>query len=94
MLAKKALGLVWGYRMANPNEKYEDNVQGLFYVDRDCIACDTCVGLAGQHFALTDSSDHAFVFKQPSSPQELRVCEEALQTCPVGAIGKESNEWQ
>ena len=74
--------------MANPALKYPENVTGSFFVDTECIACDTCVGLASKFFALTADNSHAYVKAQPSSDLELRVCEEALLHCPVQAIGK------
>ena len=66
---------------------YEDNVPGQFYVNTECIACDTCKDMAPGHFKLTDDYDHAFVFEQPQTEKEFAVCQEALEMCPVAAIG-------
>ena len=73
--------------MANPEFIYPDNTPGHFFVDQTCIACDTCVGIAPAHFALTDDCAHAFVTTQPSTDTDIARCEKALQQCPVQAIG-------
>lgn len=75
--------------MATPTDRYTDNIPGTYYVDTDCIACDTCFGLAPRHFRLTPSHDHAIVYQQPISAQDKTACELALEACPVGAIGND-----
>ncbi|RAP32483.1 ferredoxin [Candidatus Marinamargulisbacteria bacterium SCGC AG-414-C22] len=67
---------------------YEENVQGLYYVNDDCISCDTCHDLAPNNFKLTFDFDHAYVCKQPENKQENHNCKEALDMCPVAAIRK------
>jgi len=66
---------------------YVENVQGRFYVTEDCIACDTCAAIAPVNFALTADCDHAYVQVQPSSLGQVSLCREALENCPVAAIG-------
>ena len=73
--------------MADPLLRFEDNCEGKFYVDQDCIACDTCVGISPKHFALTPNYSHAIVCKQPQSDVEIQECLDALEACPVFAIG-------
>lgn len=73
--------------MARIADRYADNSDGPFFVDSDCIACDTCHGIAPRHFKLTSDHDHAIVFCQPCHPEEIALCEEALRCCPVEAIG-------
>lgn len=74
--------------MANDLECVPENVAGPFFVDEDCIACDTCHMVADQHFCLTDDSDHAYVFCQPETESEYALCLKAMLACPVGAIGE------
>jgi len=74
--------------MANFDNRYTDGNQGLYFIDQDCIACDTCGIVAPQHFVLTSDFDHAMVCKQPETAEEIRNCESARQACPVCAIGK------
>lgn len=75
--------------MANKNNKYDQNAPGSFYVDRECIACDACILVAENHFKLYDGERESFVavFKQPVTPEEIESCQEALESCPVAAIG-------
>ena len=75
--------------MATYTERYSDNAPGLYYVDMDCIACDTCFNLAPLHFKLTNNHEHAIVTKQPTTPSEKEVCEAAVAACPVEAIGND-----
>jgi glyoxylase-like metal-dependent hydrolase (beta-lactamase superfamily II)/ferredoxin len=71
--------------MANIKEKYSDNVEGDFFVDRTCINCDTCRQLAPQIFS--EHSDHSYVFNQPQSTGDERAATLALLCCPTGSIG-------
>lgn len=73
--------------MADKDSKYEQNVSGKFYVDDQCIACDACVFEASDFFEMNDDDGHAFVKNQPSTEEELQKCKDALEACPVEAIG-------
>lgn len=73
--------------MADKTNKVEDNIAGKFYVDDQCIACDACVMEAADFFAMNDDEGHAFVKKQPTNPNEIQNCMDALEACPVEAIG-------
>lgn len=75
--------------MADKEEKFEENKPGKYYVDSSCISCDACSAAAPDNFKLSDNLDHAFVFKQPASEQEEDECKEALESCPVEAIGND-----
>ena len=72
--------------MADQADKVKENVDGPFYVDTTCIACGVCVAEAPENFAYTDDNDHAYVKKQPDD-NEKDSCTEALESCPVDAIG-------
>ena len=37
----------------------------------------------------SDQNSYSFVFKQPETPEETALCEEALACCPVEAIGND-----
>lgn len=75
--------------MADKTNKYEDNVPGPFYVDKECINCDACVLVAENHFKLDEKDGHAFVYRQPETEEEKEACNEALESCPVEAIGSD-----
>jgi ferredoxin len=75
--------------MANRNEKHPSNVAGKFYVDSTCIDCDLCRQTAPNNFGRDDEKGSAYVSQQPVSPEEEAQCLEALQNCPVEAIGND-----
>jgi ferredoxin len=75
--------------MADKSKKYDDNVPGRFFVDKECIACDACVLAAPDHFGMNEDDGHAFVKKQPDGPSEEASCREAQEACPVEAIGND-----
>lgn len=73
--------------MADASDKQPSNVSGKYYVDTQCIDCDVCRDMAPDHFARNDADGYSYVYRQPSTADELTLCEEALQSCPVEAIG-------
>ncbi len=79
--------------MSNPQMKNKKNVPGKFYCTSPddaggsgCIACGMCYGSAPDFFA-EDENGNAYVQKQPSSPDEVQACEDAMNSCPVSSIG-------
>ena len=75
--------------MADPNDRVPENQPGSYYVDTNCIDCDVCRDTAPSNFTRHDRGNYSFVFKQPQTPEELALCEEALMACPVEAIGND-----
>lgn len=75
--------------MAVRENKVAENVRGKFYVDDQCIACGLCREIAPEFFGNIADSDNSFVKKQPTSDKEVDVCMEALESCPVSAIGND-----
>ena len=66
--------------MADPTEKWEDNVPGnatidgktvSFYVDKECILCSVCSDAAPNNFRMSDDEDHDICYKQPEGEEEL-----------------------
>src|SRR5439155_26082430 len=78
-----------GSIMADAANKYPENVEGKFYVDDQCIDCDLCRETAPANFKRNDDGGHSFVYKQPESPEEEALCKEAMEGCPVEAIGSD-----
>jgi len=76
--------------MADVNLKVSENVAGKWYVDENCIACDSCISIAPDHFAMNEDSSHAFTQKQPENPEEEQLCEDAKASCPTDAIGNDA----
>src|SRR6202008_563168 len=78
--------------MADAANKYPENVSGKFYVDDQCIDCDLCRETAPANFKRNDDGGHSYVYKQPESPEEEALCKEAMEGCPVEAIGSDGGE--
>ena len=78
--------------MAEKEEKWADNVAGKFYVDEQCIDCDLCRETAPDFFTRNDDEAFSFVHKQPTSQEDIDLCMEALEGCPVEAIGEDGDE--
>lgn len=86
--------------MADNNNLWHDNVGGesviggkrvSFYVDKECILCSVCSDAAPSNFRMSDDEDHDICFKQPGDDDELAQCYEAMENCPVEAIGDDGN---
>lgn len=75
--------------MASKDKKYESNIAGAFYVDTECIDCDLCRETAPKNFKRNDDGGYSFVFTQPATPEEVDQCKEAMEGCPVEAIGQD-----
>jgi ferredoxin len=78
-----------GKTMADVANKYAENVAGKFYVDDQCIDCDLCRETAPANFKRNDDGGHSYVYKQPETPEEESLCKEAMEGCPVEAIGSD-----
>ena len=74
--------------MADLKDKLPDNTPGKFFVDNQCIDCDVCRDTSPVNFTRNDENGYSFVHKQPQAPEEIDLCEEALNACPVEAIGE------
>ena len=73
--------------MADKKNKFPQNTEGKYFVDDQCIACDACVIEAPNFFEMNTEDGHAYVKKQPVTTKELENCFNALEECPVEAIG-------
>ena len=75
--------------MANKDDRYEENAPGKFYVDTQCIDCDVCHVTAPANFTRQEDKGFSFVMKQAGTPEEEAQCQEAMDSCPVEAIGND-----
>jgi len=73
--------------MAEIQDKLPENKSGKFYVDKECIDCDVCRDTSPTNFTRNDENGYSFVYNQPATSEELELCEEARDACPVEAIG-------
>ena len=77
--------------MAIFQHKYPNNVPGKYYVDDQCIDCDLCRETAPDNFTRNEDGGFSFVFKQPVTAEEETLCKEAMEGCPVEAIGSDGD---
>lgn len=75
--------------MGDRDAKVPENVPGSYYVDDKCIDCGVCVETAPNNFAQNEAEGYAYVYKQPANEEELQACREAMEECPVEAIGED-----
>lgn len=62
------------------------NTAGRYQVDERCIGCAVCAEIAPRNFRFDHEQGYAYVFRQPNGDTEERLCEEAMEICPVDAI--------
>lgn len=77
--------------MAEIEDKLPENKSGKYYVDHNCIDCDVCRDTSPANFTRFDENGYSYVKKQPETPEEEALCEEALMACPVEAIGDDGS---
>lgn len=78
--------------MADPNERFENNVPGPFYVDKSCLWCGSCAQIAPAIFSTGDDTpdgSHAWVHKQPETLEEVALARKAIAWCPHQSIGED-----
>lgn len=75
--------------MADKTDKLVNQPEGPFYVDSQCIDCNLCRETAPDNFKRDDDNGWSYVYKQPTAPEETKLCQEALEACPVEAIGSD-----
>lgn len=78
--------------MADNTDKVEGSVPGKYYVDSNCIDCDVCRTTAPNNFTANEDEGFSYVFKQPENDDEDAQCQEAIESCPVEAIGDDGED--
>lgn len=77
--------------MADRDNKFQDNVEGKYYVDEDCIDCNLCREIAPSNFKANVDAGYSYVYKQPETEEEKISCDQAMDDCPVEAIGNDED---
>lgn len=80
--------------MADFEDRYPENVPGKYYVDTRCLDCAVCRDIAPNNFRSNPDGLYSYVYKQPTTPEEIEQCKEAFSTCPCDEIGADGNEFQ
>ncbi len=75
--------------MSNCDDKVPENVEGRYYVDTQCIDCSLCRDVAPKNFYQEEEGGYAYIGRQPEDVEEEEQCKEAMDTCPVEAIGSD-----
>ena len=75
--------------MADKRNRLAENTPGKFFVDDQCIDCDACRATAPDNFSRNDEKGYSFVHAQPANEVEFQLCIDALEGCPVEAIGQD-----
>ena len=72
-----------------PSQIIPETVPEGFFVKDTCIDCDLCRQTAPQFFARkhVGNMGYTYVERQPLTLSDERACREALESCPVEAIG-------
>jgi ferredoxin len=78
--------------MADLQNRVPENVAGKYYVDTQCIDCDVCRVTAPGNFEREEAKGYSYVSRQPATPEEQTQCQEAMDSCPVEAIGDDGAE--
>jgi ferredoxin len=75
--------------MASKADRLSENAEGKYYVDSQCIDCDVCRVTAPLNFRRDEDKGYSLVFQQPGNAEEEAACQEAMDSCPVEAIGND-----
>ena len=75
--------------MANFADRAPDNVPGRYYIDTSCIDCDQCRVMAPDLFVRNADTGLSYVQRQPVTPEEIALAEEALGMCATESIGND-----
>ena len=74
--------------MPERTKKWPENAEGSYFVDTDCIDCDLCRTTAPDNFARSEDG-YSYVYRQPANAEETDLCRQAMEECPVEAIGND-----
>lgn len=70
-------------------DRLPENVAGRFYVDSSCIDCDQCRTQAPEFFGRNADNGTSMVIKQPVTPDEIALVEQAANDCATCSIGSD-----
>ncbi len=74
--------------MATLTDRVPQNITGKYYVDTSCIDCDQCRAIAPDFFGRTEDG-MSFLSKQPVTPEEVNLVDEAMTSCATCSIGND-----
>ncbi|MGK5093988.1 ferredoxin [Deltaproteobacteria bacterium TL4] len=80
--------------MADKARKFSNNISGKYYVDDECIDCSLCSEIAPDNFTVDMEAGHDYVYHQPMNQAQEALCLDAMDLCPVDAIGNDGDSPQ
>jgi ferredoxin len=75
--------------MAEKTDRLTQNAAGNYYVDSTCVDCDLCRNTAPDFFRRDEETGFSYVYRQPGTPAEIALAQEAKQGCPTESIGND-----
>lgn len=75
--------------MAEKINRLSENIAGPYYIDSTCIDCDMCRSTAPSFFHRNEEIGMSLVYRQPVTPEEFALAEEARHGCPTESIGND-----
>jgi ferredoxin len=75
--------------MADKSNRLSENIAGTYYIDSSCIDCDMCRSTAPDFFRRNEEIGMSVVYRQPVTPAEFALAEEARRGCPTESIGND-----
>ena len=79
--------------MADFKERYPLNVPGKYYVTNQCTDCDLCRETAPNNIKRDNRTGISYVFRQPTTPEEVARVEEGVGGCPTEAVGNDGDRF-
>ena len=76
-------------RMATITGRIPLNAADAYYVNSTCTDCSLCRDTAGDYFGRDEDSGLSYISRQPVTPEEIALVEEALNACPTASIGND-----
>lgn len=77
--------------MSKFTHRHPLSVPGKYYVTDQCIDCDLCRETAPNNFRRDDQTGIVYVFKQPTTPEEIDNVDLSVECCPTDAIGDDGD---
>ena len=67
-------------------KKHPLNVKGKYYVDCNSCIDHCCYDIAPANFKFDEETCQTYVYKQPKTAEEEKLCKEVIFYCPVEAV--------
>ena len=77
--------------MPEITDRKPENITGSFYVDSSCIDCDICRENAPNFFRRDAETGQSVVYRQPVTPEDIALAQEAVEGCPSNSIGDDGS---